>query len=393
MKSLLCPDLLRSGLYSRYPRTSVANVMSSSDYETAGSHVKRHPSHQRHHTVTASPVPAYVNRSVPTYSLTGQEQPLPRRPESQRYSSNIQPWKRQQPQSSLSFVPSTSPRSERFEYALTQPKRSVDRSAAFISPFRSVRRMKEPFQLRLPSSPSLEPSSAATRESQMSSRPADTRSLRAWRSDQNLMASSLETFGLLPSPPLSDSQPSQASPASTYFSSKPGSETENEPDTENCTCLSQTASCSRCNVQTPATDVSTHDHPVEATNVHMAHSNFVRQCELAKEQSTPATTASGYMSPPTTCSDIDSIGRRDFSGSSVATQRSRSGTASSEGSWVPSSLSYCETWLQGAPADSSEEEADKSMVSNRRKFQIVQKGPLAPDWNHDRNDAVCCPFT
>ncbi|KAL4805511.1 hypothetical protein BDV18DRAFT_20464 [Aspergillus unguis] len=361
----------------------------SVDYEPTGFYARRFPNHQRHHTVTASPVPTYVNRSVPTYSLTGQEQSSePSHLESPRYSPTIQPWKRQQPQSSLSFVPSTSPRSEQCEYTLSQPKRPIDRNAACLSPFRSVRRMKEPFQLRLPSSPSLEPTSAPVRESRLSARAPDTRTLRAWRSDQNLIVSSLETFGLLPSPPLSDLQASQASPASTYFSSKPASEIENDRETDECTCVPQEKTCNRCTTHTPATEVSTQDHPIQTTNVHMAHSNFVRQCELAQSQYTPATTNSGCMSPPTTCSDYDSVGKRNFSGSSATTQRSRSGTVSSEGSWVPSSLSYCETWLQGAPEDSPEEDAGKSMVSNRRKCQIVQKCPSFPDFKHDHNDAM-----
>ncbi|KAL4924900.1 uncharacterized protein BDV17DRAFT_201811 [Aspergillus undulatus] len=362
--------------------------MSSTDYEYASSYSRPCHGHQRHHTVTASPVPAYVNRSVPTYSLTGQEQVSRPHPASPRFSLNVQPWKRQQPQSSLSFVPSTSPRLEEAEYTLSQPRRTTDRSTACISPFRSVRRMKEPFQLRLHASPSIETSPATVRELRLASRPPEIRTLRAWRSDQNLMASSLEPFGLLPSPPLSDLQPSQASPASTYFSSKPGSEIGHDGETEDCTCLPERAPCNRCTPQTPATDVSVEDQTTDATNVHMAHSNFVRQCELGNGQFTPAATNSGCMSPPATCLDVDSVGKRNFPGSSAGTHRSRSGTVSSEGSWVPSSLSYCETWLQGAPMDSPSIETGKSMVSNRRKFQIVQQSPDAVDWKRAHNDAV-----
>ncbi|KAL6233585.1 hypothetical protein BDW75DRAFT_185955 [Aspergillus navahoensis] len=362
--------------------------MSSMDYETVSPHTRPYYGHQRHHTVTSSPVPAYVNRSVPTYSLAGQEQiPHPNNIASPRYSPNIQPWKRQQPQSSLSFIPSTSPRSEQSEYTMSQPRRPLDRGTTCISPFRSVRKMKEPFQLRLPVSPSLDNSSPASSESRGIPRPPETRTLRPWRSDQNLMASGLETFGLLPSPPLSDSQPSQASPASTYFSSKPGSDIEIYRETD-CSCFPQATSCSRCTPPTPATEVSVQTREVEATNVRMAHSTFVRQCELVNGRFTASAADSGCMSPPATCSDVDSVGKRNFSGSSAATQRSRSGTVSSEGSWVPSSLSYCETWLQGAPMDSAGDEAGRSTVSNRRKFQIVQKSPLIPDWKHAHNDAV-----
>jgi hypothetical protein len=125
----------------------------------------------------------------------------------------------------------------------------------------------------------------------------------------------------------------------------------------------------------------------------MAHSNFVRRCELGNGQFMPATTDFECMSPPTTCSDVDSVGMRNFSGSSVGTQRSRSGTVSSESSWAPSSLSYCETWLQGAPLESAGDEASRSVVSNRRKFQIVQKSPFVPDWKRAHNDAVCQVYT
>ncbi|KAL4997642.1 hypothetical protein BDV10DRAFT_89584 [Aspergillus recurvatus] len=353
--------------------------MSSMDYEMANPHTGPYYGHQRHHTVTASPIPAYVNRSVPTYSLARQEQiPHPNNLASPRYSPNVQPWKRQQPQNSLSFIPSTSPRSEQSEYTMSQPRRPLDRGTACISPFRSVRKMKEPFQLRLPASPSLDYSSAASSEPRGIPRPSETRTLRPWRSDQNLMASGFEAFGLLPSPPLSDSQPSQASPASTYFSHKLGSEIETDHETD----------CSCCIPQTPTTQVFVQNREVEATNVRMAHSTFVRQCDLVNGRFTASAADSGCMSPPATCSDIDSVGKRNFSGSSAATQRSRSGTVSSEGSWVPSSLSYCETWLQGAPMDSAGDEAGRSTISNRRKFQIVQKSPLIPDWKRSHNDAV-----
>ncbi|KAL4863760.1 hypothetical protein BDV12DRAFT_189426 [Aspergillus spectabilis] len=364
--------------------------MSFADYDLASSHPRWHHSHQRHHTVTAGPVPTYVNRSVPTYGITSQEQiSHPNNLASPRYSPNVQPWKRQQPQSSLSFIPSISPRSEQSEYTTSQLRRPTDRGPACISPFRSVRRMKEPFQLRLPTSPSFDNSQAAIQESEVTTRPPEMRTLRAWRSDQNLMTSSLETFGLLPSPPLSDTQTSQASPASTYFSSIPGSEIDNDRETEkDCVCLPERTSCSHCAPQTPATDISVQAHSVGSTNVHMAHSNFVRQCELGNGQFTPATMDSGCMSPPTTCSDVDSVGKRNFSGSSVGTQRSRSGTVSSESSWVPSSLSYCETWLQGAPMEPGGDEGSRSMVSNRRKFQIVQKSPFVPDWKRAHSDAV-----
>ncbi|KAL3468802.1 hypothetical protein BJX99DRAFT_242681 [Aspergillus californicus] len=243
--------------------------------------------------------------------------------------------------------------------------------------------MKEPFQLRLPNSPSSEDSPFFTRDTRETLRPYRARTLRAWRSDQSLVASGLETFGLLPSPPLSDSHRSQKSPASTYFSPQSGSELEDDRGESDCACLPQTTS-----PQTPATDISDPDHQDGTTNIHMAHSTFVRQCELGNGRFMPATTDSGCMSPPTTCSDVGSVGKRNFSDSSAASQRSGSGTVSSEGSWVPSSLSYCETWLQGAPMDSAGNNTAKTSISNRRKFQIVQKSSFIPDWKGAHNDAV-----
>ncbi|KAL3453998.1 hypothetical protein BJX65DRAFT_301795 [Aspergillus insuetus] len=352
--------------------------MSSRDHNLANPHTRHCHSHNRHHTVAADPVPVYANGGVPTYSMVNQEpighsSNLP----SPRYSPSVQPWKRQQPQNSLSFIPSTSPRSEQSEYTTSQSRRIADRGAACISPFRSVRKMKEPFQLRLPTSPSIENGSSYSADARMTLRQPESRSLRAWRSDQNLMASSLETFGLLPSPPLSDSHTPQASPSSTYFSSNPGRGIKSFPLTTG-----------HCTPHALATDISAQHHSNESTNVHMAHSNLVRQYEMGDGQFIPSTTDLGCMSPPATCSDTDSVGTRNFSGSSAATHRSRSGTVSSEGSWVPSSLSYCETWLQGAPNDSAEEEPGKSTVLNRRKFQIVQQSPFLPDWKRAHNDAI-----
>ncbi|KAL3466754.1 hypothetical protein BJX64DRAFT_216249 [Aspergillus heterothallicus] len=352
--------------------------MSSTEYNPVIAHTRRRHSHGRHHTVAASPVPApYLNRSAPTYSGINQE-PMGQSNNlaSPRYSPNMQPWKRQQPQSPLSFIPFASPRCAESEYTIPQPRRIADRGAACISPFRSVSKMKEPFQLRLPTSPSFDNNACPPGEVRVTPRPPELRTLRAWRSDQNLMASSLETFGLLPSPPLSDSLTPQASPSSTYFSSKPGCEVETFPP-----------ATGRYTPQTPATESSVPQRTEESTNVHMAHSNLIRQCDLGDRQFTPATTDSGCMSPPATCSDTDSVGTRNFSGSSAATHRSRSGTVSSEGSWVPSSLSYCETWLQGAPIDATGEGPGKSTV-NRRKFQIVQQSPFLPDWKREHNDAV-----
>ncbi|KAL4973742.1 hypothetical protein BDW66DRAFT_168378 [Aspergillus desertorum] len=343
------------------------------DYGMANPHTRPYYGCRRHQTVTARSVPGYVNRSALAYSLAGQERILhPNNLASPRYSPNVQSWKRQQRQSSPSFIPSTSPCSEQSEYTMSQPKRLLDCGTACISPFRSVRRMKEPFKFRLPASPFTGNNLPASSESRRIARPHENRTLLPWRSDQNSMASGLETFGLLPSPPLSDSQPSQASPAREI----------------DCSCLSHAMSCGRCTPQNPAIEVSVQNREVEATDVHMAHSTFVRQCDLVNGRFTASATDSGGKSLSVTCSDVDLVGKRNFSGSSAATQRSRSGTVSGEGSWAPNSLSYCETWLQGAPMDSAGDEAGRSAILSRRKFQIVQKSPLIADWKRAYDDAV-----
>ncbi|KKK16487.1 hypothetical protein ARAM_000408 [Aspergillus rambellii] len=365
--------------------------MSSMDCEIAKVQFKSHHNHDRHNTMATSPVPTYVNRSAPTYSITAQDPASHGNSlASPRYSPNVQPWRRQQAQSSLSFIPSTSPRSEQSEYTTSQLKHSKDRGAACVSPFRSVRRMKEPFQLRLPASPTSENNPSFSKESRVTPVPSQTRTLRTWRSDQNLVSSSLETFGLLPSPPLSDTRASQPSPSSTYFSLKAGSELDNDQDqSKECICFPGAQSCGICDPRSHATEVDDRNNSFRTTNVHMAHSNLVRQWESDDGELTPALTESERMSSPATYSDLGSVGKRNFSGFSAVTQRSRSGTVSSEGSWVPSSLSYCETWLQGAPPmEGTGDKSGKSNGFNRRKFQIVQKSPLIPDWKRGPNDVM-----
>lgn len=54
--------------------------------------------------------------------------------------------------------------------------------------------------------------------------------------------------------------------------------------------------------------------------------------------------------------------------------RTRNDTFSSEASWVPANLSYCETWLQGVPLSTPDRLDGKTKEMNRRKCQIVQQG-------------------
>ncbi|KAB8236850.1 uncharacterized protein BDW43DRAFT_226434 [Aspergillus alliaceus] len=344
--------------------------MSSMDCHNANMDMKtNYPHHQ--YALSTNNIPTYANRSIPSYYVTDEyptaQGSIMAHP---RYSPTVQPWRRQQPQSSLSFIPSTSPQPEQAEYTTAQPKRSADRvSPAPVSPFRSVRRMKQPFQLRLPSSPSLESIKSAARESRLSRTPSGNQTLRTWRSDQNLTTTSMETFGLLPSPPLSDSRVSHPSPSSAYFSPKP----ESDLDTEHGTPKSS--------IYTPTSEVygvPRNEEPPrradETTNVRMAHSNLMKQYGSDDGKLTPISTDSPRTSPSAVSPDIGICGKRSFSRSSIGSQRSRSGTMSSEGSWVPSSLSYCETWLQRAPVE-VETVGERSKESNRRRIQIVQSHP------------------
>ncbi|OOF98599.1 hypothetical protein ASPCADRAFT_139826 [Aspergillus carbonarius ITEM 5010] len=352
--------------------------MSSTDCPSARAYLHPHNSYHHQHTMSANQVPTFSNRRVTSYgSITEDAIIQGSGLASPRYSPNIQPWRRQQTQSSLSFVPPTSPRQEQSEYTTApQSRRPVERPPVCMSPFRSVRRMKQPFQLRLPSSPSLENIASAAKDARLSRQMSGGQTLRAWRSDQNINVTSLDSFGLLPSPPLSDSLDSQSSPSSTYFSSKYESESDYDPRTpKGCVCIPGKESCDDCGgrKQDDRREISTHEE--EATNVHMAHSKLVKQCESAEGQLPQASAHPEPMPSPVPSADSGTFGRRNFSGSSNGSQRSRSGTVSSEGSWVPSSLSYCGDWLQGAPVETADVQGEKSREQSRRKCQIVQKSP------------------
>ncbi|KAF7591854.1 hypothetical protein BBP40_001051 [Aspergillus hancockii] len=351
--------------------------MSSSDYDHPDMNINtQFPHHQ--YAYSTNNIPTYANKSTSSYYVTneypaaqGNNMAYP------RYSPAVpvQPWRRQQTQSSLSFVPSTSPRLEQSEYTIAQPKRSTDRvSPPPVSPFRSVRRMKQTFQLRLPSSPSLESIQAAARESRLSRPSSGNQPLRTWRSDQNLTTTSMETFGLLPSPPLSDSRTSQPSPSSAYFSPKPDSDVDTEHWTPKSSVYTPTTVSSDM-YSAPRTELEPKRKSRETTNVHMAHSNLMKQYSTNDGKLTPVSLESPRMTSPASSSDVEGFGKRTFSASSRASQRSRSGTVSSEGScWAPGNLSYCESWLQGAPLEVGSV-GERTKESNRRKFQIVQKSP------------------
>ncbi|KAF7170775.1 hypothetical protein CNMCM6106_005370 [Aspergillus hiratsukae] len=234
--------------------------------------------------------------------------------------------------------------------------------------------MKEPFQLRLPGSPSLENITAAARESKAARPMSGNQTLRTWRSDQNL-ASSLQTFGLLPSPPLSDSRESRPSTSSTYFSPKPDSEME----MKFCGCIPVFSSCDLCDGARAKVTKAEGKATQEPTNVHAAYSNLVKRCESDEGRFTPASTDSERTLSPSEFSDIELPEEEKASNCVNTVHRRRTGTVSSEGSsWMASNLSYFERWLQGVPGTLDVKD-ERAKELNRRKCQIVQNSPPRPE--------------
>ncbi|GIK01108.1 hypothetical protein Aspvir_005140 [Aspergillus viridinutans] len=322
------------------------------------------------HTMSAYPVPSYC---VPRECSMAQDNAHV----STCLSEDYRPRSRKQVTSSLSFMPPTVSRPEQLpDHTTTQLRRPADRVPVCISPFRSVRRMKEPFQLRLSGSPSLENIAAAARESRAAWPMSGNQTLRTWRSDMNLMASSLETFGLLPSPPLSDSRESRPSTSSTYFSPKPDSEMEaGERRMKHCGCTPEFNSCVACDGALGKVTKAEEKSTQEPTNVHAAYSNLVKRCESDEGRFTPASTDSERTLSPSEFSDIELPEVGKASSCVVPAQRSRTGTVSSEGSsWMPSNLSYFERWLQGVPGTLDVKD-ERSKELNWRKCQIVQNSP------------------
>lgn len=361
-------------------------------------------------------------------------------PSPRRWSPTYQPRRRSKQVPSLSFVPSpVVPRIESQDFSNSLPRRPVDRSPACMSPFRSVRRMKEPFQLRLPTSPASmnAPTPNFPEKPARSPRPRGGHSLRTWRSDQNLKVD-IGGLGLLPSPPMTESRPSSAGPESSYFKfeiSEPRSATM-EPSQRWVGELNEDISEDlnedlELNLDTDMSEYSEpsttdklehNDEPVvedtesnepseedltptapesdvdeklkyqayyppdwknqprtDVMNVHEAHSELLRHCENDSEQSSPAP-ESDALHPPSIKSPKSPHSNLGLPpGSSPRPQRSRTATVSSEASWVPSNFSYCERWLQCVPTDGvNEERSPMKEFNNRRKFQIVENDPPMP---------------
>lgn len=278
---------------------------------------------------------------------------------------------------SLSFLSSGMSRSETNEQLAAPSRRALEKAPVTVSPFRSVRQMKEPFQLKLPHSPSFEnnlviSSSLSNREiKEDKSQPRSLRSpiglppLRTCRSDQNLVAGALETFGLLPSPTLSESRLTSklnTTRRDLHF------QKDKPLPVPKCLCYMADQKCEFCQTEadrevTPPVDTVAGtscqtEIPEELPTQTLAPS-FSSQ-EMCNPSSTPQMQQLNELkSPPTS--------------SAKNHKRSRTTTVSSAASWAPENLTYCEDWLQRVPLETPERQDGRGREVNRRKFQIVQQ--------------------
>ncbi|KAJ5153430.1 uncharacterized protein N7482_009908 [Penicillium canariense] len=338
-------------------------------------------------------------------------------PSPRRWSPTYQPRRRTSRHypTSLSFVPApTLPTTELHEQSMSFPRRPAERGTFCISPFRSVRRMKEPFPLRLPKSPASASSpvftaydgapSFPTKPTQ-SSKPPAGHSLRTWRSDQNLTSASMSAFGLLPSPPISEFRPASADLEASYFECKSDSKSERksiqstfavtDTDTDTDTDTTDDDGGDVDLGQDLTEETITEDQlPYQAyrsldrkeklpekrrtdvTNVHEAHSNLIRQCEESNDTISTTKKPDKVPTPVISSASLHSV-KASMPATSPRPQRPRPTTVSSEASWIPSNFSYCETWLQGVPLDPLDKD-DNPKEFNRRKFQIIEKDPPMP---------------
>ncbi|RJE24843.1 hypothetical protein PHISCL_02797 [Aspergillus sclerotialis] len=288
------------------------------------------------------------------------------------YSPPRKAWTRSQSHSPPSSISSSTARPEQSEYTTLRSRRlAAEHTPLSISPFRSVQRMKRPFQLRLPASPK-SPTATEEKESRASPR---SMGLRSWRSDQNLMATSLDAFGILPSPPLSDSRLSKTSPSSPCspsvgrFPSADNSETS-----EGCDSKQEDEPCDPLDPKQEDTLVEEDQTPCESINVHMVHSSLVNR---ETNESHSRVSSNAEHTTTATATQPTASEKETVPDSSTEEQRARAGTESSDTSWLPSNLSYCETWLQGVPVEMMDAGGlnSKDEFANRRKFQIIQKSP------------------
>uniref|UniRef100_A0A093VBJ9 Unconventional myosin heavy chain 6 n=1 Tax=Talaromyces marneffei PM1 TaxID=1077442 RepID=A0A093VBJ9_TALMA len=278
---------------------------------------------------------------------------------------------------SLSFLSSGMSRSESSEQLPAPSRRTLEKFPVTVSPFRSVRQMKEPFQLKLPHSPSFEnnlvvSSSFSTRElKENKSQPRSLRSpiglppLRTCRSDQNLVAGALETFGLLPSPTLSEPRlTSKLNTARRDFLVQK----EKPLPVPKCLCYLPTQKCEFCLAKVEREVIS----PVDTITATFC------QAEIPEEvptQTLAPSFSSQEMRNPTSTPQLQQLNeiKSPPISSTKNHKRSRTTTVSSAASWVPENLTYCEDWLQKVPLETPEREDGRGREVNRRKFQIVQQ--------------------
>lgn len=277
---------------------------------------------------------------------------------------------------SLSFLSTGMTRSESHEQLPAPSRRTLERVPVTVSPFRSVRQMKEPFQLKLPHSPSFEnnlviSNSISNREvKEDKPQPRSLQSpiglppLRSCRSDQNLVAGALETFGLLPSPTLSESRlTSKLNTARRDFHFK-----EKPLPVPKCLCNMATQKCEFCLTQSDS----------EETPVVDAVAGIFSQTEIPEEvptQTLAPSFSSQEMRNPNSTPQMQQLNEIKSPPTSSAKnhKRSRTTTVSSAASWVPENLTYCEDWLQRVPLETPERQDGRGREVNRRKFQIVQQ--------------------
>jgi hypothetical protein len=291
------------------------------------------------------------------------------------YSQPSQPSRPRRSHGSLSFLSSNMSRSESAEQLTAPSRRAMDRAPVTVSPFRSVRQMKEPFQLKLPHSPSLENNSVITnpsreyKEDKGQSRglqsPIGLRPLRTCRSDQNLVA--LETFGLLPSPTLSDSRLTAklGTTRKAFTFQKP-----KEIPMAKCSCSSPDRRCEICLVE--SYEAADQMNPV---NIGPELIHIAQAPEELSKQTLAQSFSSQELRNPTSTPQMQQLTeiRSPPTSSAKNHKRSRTTTVSSAASWVPENLTYCEDWLHRVPLETPERHDGRSREANRRKFQIVQQ--------------------
>lgn len=277
-------------------------------------------------------------------------------------------WKTTRLPSSPSFVPS--PRPEQLEPVASQTRQSAaENGFRPASPFRSVRRMKKPFELKLPASPR----SSSEKES-WSPPPSRERGLRPWRSDQNLAATRLESSGLLPSPPLSASPLSNPSPTSTCFLPRTRHDPAHDQTVEDCDYGPPSEPCNYATGPRGERDELAERQPGEFTDVHMPRPSRPQYHEPNSFHCSPGGTGSDHVP---FAANASFIGENVELNHPDSERRAREATVSSDAGFIPNNLSYFETWLQGVPGEVMDVDSDNSRngLSNRRKFQIVQKCP------------------